>query len=254
MVLQKLRRHLPQLEVDLHLPLLRRRWRILRRGRRRGSGSGGRAHGSGSGSGNDVLWGSILWAALAGAEPSSLSALENLDPEAPLLILYTSGTTGPSKGVLSSYAHLTATGEALPLGPEDRYMANLPLFHVGGTLPCHTMLARGGSFSMIESFRTETFWDMIRETETTFVILLGVMAQFLAKQPPSPGDADNPLRLVCLIPYDFDATEFSARATAQTSAPSESASARYPQCRTAATPTATGLARVATGVSRDGHG
>ena len=143
------------------------------------------------------------------AEPPELA--RPLQPWDVQSIIYTSGTTGPSKGVLSSYAHLTATGEALPLGPEDRYMANLPLFHVGGTLPCHTMLARGGSVSMIESFRTETFWDMIRDTETTFVILLGVMAQFLAKQPPSPGDADNPLRLVCLIPYDFDATDFSAR-------------------------------------------
>ncbi|MEC9435263.1 MAG: AMP-binding protein [Pseudomonadota bacterium] len=144
-----------------------------------------------------------------GAEPPELT--RPVMPWDVQSIIYTSGTTGPSKGVLSSYAHLTATGNALPLGPEDRYMANLPLFHVGGTLPCHTMLARGGSVSMIESFRTETFWDMIRETETTFVILLGVMAQFLAKVPPAPGDADNPLRLVCLIPYDFDATDFAAR-------------------------------------------
>ena len=127
-------------------------------------------------------------------------------------IVYTSGTTGPSKGVLSPYAHLHATGAAIPgLSGEDRYLVNLPLYHVGGTLPAHIMLAYGGSIAIVEAFDTATFWDTVRRTGTTFVILLGVMARFLAKQPPRPDDADNPLRLACLVPFDFDPAEFSAR-------------------------------------------
>ena len=127
-------------------------------------------------------------------------------------IIYTSGTTGPSKGVLSPYAHLHATGAAIAdLTEADRYLVNLPLYHVGGTLPAHHMLALGGSIAVIDSFDTATFWDTIRRTGTTFTILLGVMAQFLAKQPPKPDDADNPLRLACLIPFDFDPAEFSSR-------------------------------------------
>ncbi len=127
-------------------------------------------------------------------------------------IIYTSGTTGPSKGVLSSYLHLYTTGAVLPgLTGEDRYMVNLPLFHVGGTMPAHIMLALGGSISMVESFNTNTFWDTVRRTQTTFVVLLGVMAQFLAKLPPQPDDRDNPMRTVVLVPFDFDQRDFAAR-------------------------------------------
>lgn len=136
-------------------------------------------------------------------------------------IIYTSGTTGPSKGVLSSYLHAYMTGAAysnLPgedgralISADDRYLLSLPMFHVGGTLPAHIMLAMGGSISIVDSFNTSTFWKTIRETRVTFAILLGVMAQFLAKQDPVPEEADNPLRTVMLVPFDFDPTEFRAR-------------------------------------------
>ena len=129
-------------------------------------------------------------------------------------IIYTSGTTGPSKGVMSSYAHLHAMGgsEAFSmLGDDDRYMCNLPLFHVGGTLPAMAMLARGASISMVASFTTEDFWPTIRETRTTVALLLGVMAGFIIKRPPSPADRDHPLRTVIIIPLADDAPAFAER-------------------------------------------
>ena len=66
-----------------------------------------------------------------------------------------------SKGVISSYAHLHAMSGAegfYMLAPEDRYMCNLPLFHVGGTIPVLGMLSRGGSIALVSSFSTEEFW------------------------------------------------------------------------------------------------
>ena len=129
-------------------------------------------------------------------------------------IIYTSGTTGPSKGVMSSYAHLHAMGgrEAFHmLGHDDRYMCNLPLFHVGGTLPAMAMLARGASISMVPSFTTEDFWPTIRETQTTVTLLLGVMAGFIAKRAPAPGDRDHPLRKVIIVPLAEDARIFAER-------------------------------------------
>ncbi len=114
--------------------------------------------------------------------------------------------------MLSTYLHLYTTGAVIPsLTGEDRYMVNLPLFHVGGTLPAHIMLALGGSISVVDSFNTQTFLETVRRTETTFVILLGVMAQFLAKQPKAATDRDNPLKTVVLVPFDFNPAEFSAR-------------------------------------------
>jgi len=129
-------------------------------------------------------------------------------------IIYTSGTTGPSKGVLSSYAHLYAMA-----GPEgfymlehdDRYMCNLPLFHVGGTIPVMGMLSRGGSISLVAQFSTDQFWSVIDETQTTVVLLLGVMATFVMKCPPADMDRQHVLKKVILVPLSEDAPSFSQR-------------------------------------------
>jgi carnitine-CoA ligase len=129
-------------------------------------------------------------------------------------IIYTSGTTGLSKGVMSSYAHLHAMSGAegfYMLAPEDRYMCNLPLFHVGGTIPVMGMLSRGGSISLVSSFSTEEFWPKIRETETTVVLLLGAMTNFITKRPAGPEDRDHPLKKVIIVPLSEDAPAFAAR-------------------------------------------
>ena len=129
-------------------------------------------------------------------------------------IIYTSGTTGPSKGVMSSYAHLHAMSGRegfYMLAEEDRYMCNLPLFHVGGTIPVMGMLSRGGSISLVTSFATEEFWPKIRETETTVVLLLGAMTNFITKRPPSADDRNHPLKKVIIVPLSEDAPAFADR-------------------------------------------
>ncbi|MDB5271581.1 MAG: ATP-dependent acyl-CoA ligase [Hymenobacter sp.] len=129
-------------------------------------------------------------------------------------IIYTSGTTGPSKGVMSSYAHLHAmsgTEGFYMLSTNDRYLCNLPLFHVAGTIPVMGMLSRGGSIALIPSFSTETFWPSVVETESTVVLLLGVMATFIAKRAPSLDDRAHPLRKVIIVPLSEDGPSFSDR-------------------------------------------
>jgi crotonobetaine/carnitine-CoA ligase len=129
-------------------------------------------------------------------------------------IWYTSGTTGPSKGVLSSYLHAYSM-----FGPdtwpfvtsEDRYMVNLPVYHMGGTGLWNAMLLRGGSVAFIERFQTGAFWDQVRETGSTVVFLLGAMAAFLEAQPPSPDDDDNPMRLMFMVPVVSDVPAFAER-------------------------------------------
>ena len=127
-------------------------------------------------------------------------------------IIYTSGTTGPSKGVLSSYLHLFAIGESnTSLSDRDRFLVNLPMFHVSGTAWIYAMLIRGGSVALVESFRSDEFWDTVRRTRSTTTQLLGVMAQFLLKQPPSASDRDHSLRSGLIIPLAEDNQEFSSR-------------------------------------------
>ena len=138
----------------------------------------------------------------------------SIEPWDPHQIIFTSGTTGPSKAVLCSYLHIysNAGPESWPcITGEDRYLVNLPLFHIGGTGITYNMLVRGGSITLVERFDTTTFWDVIRRTETTATFLLGVMAQFIEKIPPAPDDADNPLRVMFMVPLAGDIKAFAKR-------------------------------------------
>jgi carnitine-CoA ligase len=129
-------------------------------------------------------------------------------------IIYTSGTTGPSKGVLSTYIHsyVSMDGNAWPpVRDDDRFLINMPFFHIGGTFIVNAMLCRGASITMIESFKTGTFWQTVRRSESTAVFLLGVMASFLTKVPPLPDDKDHTLRTVIIVPYDETACGFHDR-------------------------------------------
>ncbi|MEU9586106.1 ATP-dependent acyl-CoA ligase [Streptomyces werraensis] len=135
-------------------------------------------------------------------------------PWDPQTVVYTSGTTGPSKGVVSSYAHLYSSCTAAfhgMAGPQDRYLLQLPLFHAGGTIGAYGMLVHGGSVTVVPAFSTGEFWPLIRRTGTTLCTLLGVMATYLLKQPPLPQDTAHPLRAAYVIPFTEGAAEFSRR-------------------------------------------
>ena len=135
-------------------------------------------------------------------------------PMDPYAIILTSGTTGPSKGVECSYLQLATTSAVAfsgDFGPGDRYLVNLPLFHAGGTIGTYAALLLGGSIALVERFDTRRFWEIIRATSTTHVTLLGVMATFLVKQPPTDRDRDHRLRRVFMIPLIDDVPAFAQR-------------------------------------------
>ncbi len=73
------------------------------------------------------------------------------------------------------------------------------------------MLCRGGSIALVEGFRTGAFWDTVRATGATAVFLLGVMGNFLVKQPEHPRDRDHPLRMAFLVPLAEDGLAFAER-------------------------------------------
>jgi crotonobetaine/carnitine-CoA ligase len=153
----------------------------------------------------------------AGSEPVPLErAIEPWDTQC---IVYTSGTTGPSKGVLASYMHLCTMGRNTVSTPEgellvdrdDRYMVQLPLFHAGGLAPATAMLSIGASISLVSAFDTANFWRQIAATRTTVVVLLGVMAAYLVKQPVRPGERETPLRHAICLPLTEESLEFHRR-------------------------------------------
>jgi carnitine-CoA ligase len=160
---------------------------------------------------------------LEGIRVLPASALDSADTNPPPLerpiapwdmqsIIFTSGTTGPSKGVMSSYVHLYSMAVSAPfLSGGDRYMINLPMFHSGGVMPVTAMLIHGGSIVMVDSFSTEAFWPTVRKAGITTSILLGVMGGFLLKRPPSPDDKEHPLKTCTYVPLNETAPQFHAR-------------------------------------------
>jgi crotonobetaine/carnitine-CoA ligase len=129
-------------------------------------------------------------------------------------IIYTSGTTGRSKGVLSSYMHaFSCVGPDAwnCLTPDDRQMLQMPIFHIGGAFIATVSLCVGSSIGVVGHFRTEAFWDQVRELEITSAFLLGAMATFLLKQPPNSRDRDHHLRMVFIVPLGQSGTPFRER-------------------------------------------
>lgn len=129
------------------------------------------------------------------------------------LVIYTSGTTGPSKAVLLSYLHIYTGSEAtFPYtSANDRFLANLPLFHVTGMAMVMRSLLTGGSFAMISAFNTHDFWDVVVRTDSTSILLMGVMATFLMKQPASAVEHKHKVSSAMIVPLSVDSVDFSRR-------------------------------------------
>ncbi|MDG2005498.1 MAG: AMP-binding protein, partial [Novosphingobium sp.] len=129
-------------------------------------------------------------------------------------ILFTSGTTGPSKGAIVTYVQMhdmIMSTFGSRLNENDNYMLNMPLFHVSGTRSVMGMMMLGGRFTLIGQFSTSSFWDTAREHGTTACVLLGGAATFLENQPPRDDDADNPMRLVAMLPLVSDPLGWARR-------------------------------------------
>lgn len=134
----------------------------------------------------------------------------------PLAIMYTSGTTGVSKGAVivqrHAFEYARAVTEVLKLTPADVYYAPLPLFHVAGQWAVvYACLQQGSCAALKRRFSLSRFWDDCRADGVTTGFLLGAMAQFLIGSPASELDADNPLDRILLVPLVDDVQDFRDR-------------------------------------------
>jgi carnitine-CoA ligase len=119
----------------------------------------------------------------------------------PFVIMFTSGTTGPSKGSVMPHNYALYMGEVCweSAGYTDKdclYNA-LPLFHgnaqVLSTMPA---LMSGARMVLADRFSATKFWDEIRQYGCTEFNYIGGILPILLKADPKPDDSNNPIRIM----------------------------------------------------------
>lgn len=131
---------------------------------------------------------------LAG-DPAALPSVE-IAPTDTMAILYSSGTTGPSKGIVTSHNYFWHSGARAvtnrSIDPTERLYTCLPLFHANAQLVT-TMptLTAGATLIVDDRFSASQFWARLKHFGATRFAYIGGMIPILMKQPPSPADRDH---------------------------------------------------------------
>ena len=116
------------------------------------------------------------------------------------MLVYTSGTTGNPKGVMLTHQMYVASGQGFAhwteASSDDRFFTCLPFFHANAQY-YSTMgtLAAGATLVVEERFSASRFWEQVQEAKATVVNFIGMMMPVLSKQPESPLDSQNTVRL-----------------------------------------------------------
>jgi len=131
-------------------------------------------------------------------------------------VIFTSGTTGPSKGVLLSHHYLAAYGlmyaEVNRLGSDDVIFNFLPFFHIGAKFLTLAALAMDVQMRLAPRLSVSTFWAECRQYGVTNFIAVGGICNMLLAQPPRHDDAATRLRTVYAVPDPADIhAEFETR-------------------------------------------
>lgn len=134
----------------------------------------------------------------------------------PACIMFTSGTTGESKGVLISQHHQISFGETfsdiVELRAEDVTYGFLPFFHIGGKFIVLSALLKGATVVLRERFSVSDFWDDVHRFGATVAVGVGGVCNMLLGRPKTEDDANNTLRIIYAVPVPHELkAEFESR-------------------------------------------
>jgi crotonobetaine/carnitine-CoA ligase len=139
-----------------------------------------------------------------------------LAPADTLAILYTSGTTGLSKGVCCPHAQYfwwaLYTGRLLGVRDGDVLMTTLPMFHTNALNAFYQALLNGATLVVEPRFSASAFVGGLIRERATITYVLGAMVPILLAQQPSSADLSHGVRvaLAPAVPAHFHG-EFTQR-------------------------------------------
>ncbi|MEV7783520.1 AMP-binding protein, partial [Kitasatospora sp. NPDC088351] len=147
--------------------------------------------------------GTLSFETLAGTDPAT-PARDDLGLDDPAWMLYTSGTTGRPKGVLSTQRNclwsVAACYVPVPgLSAEDRVVWPLPLFHSLSHIACVlSVTAVGATARILDGFAARDVLEAVREESATFLAGVPTMYQQLVRAAREDGFTAPALRM-CLV-------------------------------------------------------
>lgn len=150
------------------------------------------------------------------ALPDEQAPAADLGPGDMLAILYTSGTSGLSKGVCCPHAQFHWWGviaaRNLEITGDDVLYTSLPLFHTNALNACFQALATGASIICDARFSVSRYFERLAATRATVTYLLGAMVPMLLAREPSAAESGHRARIALApgVPERFHAT-FIAR-------------------------------------------
>lgn len=131
-------------------------------------------------------------------------------------ILFTSGTTGVSKGCLLSHRYAVRTAENMiepfRIIEDDCVYSPYPLSHIGpayyDVLP--TMMT-GGRVVLRKRFSVSNFWPEVKRYGVTWFLMLGSVQQMLWANPACPEESDHKVTRCWGTPAPVPKKDFDAR-------------------------------------------
>jgi crotonobetaine/carnitine-CoA ligase len=129
-------------------------------------------------------------------------------------LLFTSGTTGPSKAVITPWGLTYQMWSWVPadmLAPGEALFSAMPLFHNSGRSGFNYVLSRGGCLVTRDKFSATSVWSDVREHNCVALALVGPLTALLYAAAPRADDADNPVRSVILGPMIPAIADFERR-------------------------------------------
>lgn len=132
-----------------------------------------------------------------------------VSPEDVAAVLFTSGTTGLSKGVVMPHSQFYFYAEEdvqlVGLLPQDVYMTAFPLFHGNAQfLTVYPSLIAGAHCVLYSRFNASDFIGRARRSGATVCNLVGSTLAFICAQPPQADDKDHQLRCIYAAPLSPD--------------------------------------------------